>query len=250
MTQDDVDLVHDYLHKNYRYENGYLIRIIGANGHPIGERLGTFSFHDKWAAPAIKSVIVINKRRFSSTLAHFIWIFHHKEKPKFIEYIDGNISNTNIENLKEISVTHQYLKNTKNSKGVLKIENGAGVSWRATIQKKNKMIFLGFHSTKEEAEKAYQIAREAVSKEITCPVEIKKYVNDHLGVNKIPINKNKNGFKGVKKTKEGTYYGYSVKKGHEILTPCFKTPEEAHKAYMDFKIRQEVKNEPKREAKT
>lgn len=235
MNQDDVDLIYDYLHNNYRYEEGDLYRTVGSNGHPVGEKLGTFSHNEKWSAPAVKSVLVINKRRFPSMLAHIIWIYHYKKKPAFIEFIDGSVVNTRIENLKEIDAIQQYLKKTVNSKGVFKIKNNTGIVWRALINCNNKSIFLGHHDTKKDAEKAYKWAREAVGTGIYEPLEIKKYVNYCLGYNKISINKNKNGFKGVKKTKSGTYYGYSVRKGHKIQTKAFKTPEEAHEAYLATK---------------
>jgi hypothetical protein len=161
-----------------------------------------------------------------------MWIFFYKEKPEYIEFIDGNITNLRIENLKEINATAQYLKNTEKSKGVTQIVNGNGTFWRACIAKNKKIIFLGHHRTIDTANEAYKAGREAISIGLTCNLEIKKYVYDKLGIDRDKLSNNKNGFKGIKKSKSGSYYGYSTRKGFEILTPCFKTPEEAHQAYL------------------
>lgn len=244
MTQDGVNLIYDYLHENYEYRDGRLLRIKSYNGWNIGHELGTFSFHDKWKTAQVKAVIKINKRSFSSTLAHFIWIYHNKKKPKFIGFKDGNPMNTELENLYELNSAQMYLKNTENSAQVFKIKNMNGIKYRALIVSNYESIFLGHYDSEEEAIEIYQLARKALSLSITSGVEIKKFINESFGFEKIKINKNKNGYKGVKKTKAGTYYGISTKKNQKILTPCFKSPQEAHEAYLKAKAELSTKIQP------
>ena len=42
MTQDEIDLIYEYLHTNYRYDDGELIRIKASKGKKIGEKFGYF----------------------------------------------------------------------------------------------------------------------------------------------------------------------------------------------------------------
>lgn len=235
MTQDELELIYNYLHENYEYRDGELIRKIAANGRPIGEKLGTFSFNEKWKTAKIKSIISINKKRYSSLLAHFIWIFHFKHKPRFIDHIDGNIANTRIENLKEISTSQQYLNNTENSKGVFKITNGKSIVWRACIHINKNKLFLGHHESEEMATNFYNTAKEAILKQITNPGEVKEYINKKMGGNKLRVISNKYGFKGVRKNNNGAYYGRFTVKGRRLCTDSFDSPEEAHAAYLKAK---------------
>lgn len=233
MTQDEVDLIYDYLHENYEYsEDGELIRTKASNGHVRGDHLGSFYHEERAKKPGIKAVIVINKKRFGTLLSRLIWIYHFKKSPKYIDHIDGNPVNNRIENLKELCSTKQYIKNTENSRGVFVIKNREGIKFRALISRNKKPIFLGHFDSENEAKIAYKIGKYALLKGITDPIGIKKYVNDRLGYNKAPINNNINGFKNIKKTKAGTFYGCSIKKGLKIYTKTCKTPEEAYEQFI------------------
>ncbi len=160
----------------------------------------------------------------------------------FLEHIDNNPTNTVIENLKEISVVQVYRNNMgiREVKGTFEIKNKKDVKYRALIHVNNKNVYLGHYDSESSAYEIYKTAVNAINLGIIEPLDIKNYVNKNCAFSTCKISTNKNGFKGIKKTKYGTYYGRCEKKGLRIQTKCYKTPEEAHAAYL--KAKEEYRN--------
>src|SRR5438132_1594639 len=120
MTQDEVDLIYNYLHENYEYrDDGNLIyKKIRRGCRPLGKAIGSFNYSSGSGRPIITVYISLNKKRYSMQLKHCIYIYHNKIKPKNITYIDGNLSNTRIENLRSEETRHmcQHDENISHSK--------------------------------------------------------------------------------------------------------------------------------------
>ena len=99
-----------------------------------------------------------------------VWKYHYGKDPKeFIDHIDGNRSNNNIENLRE-ATNQQNLFNTgpsKNNKlgikGVIKYGN----KYRATIIINGKSKYLGMFNTTEEARLAREESEKKLFKEFS-----------------------------------------------------------------------------------
>ena len=99
MTQDEVDLIYDYLHENYRYEDGELIATKNTFGQREGRAFGCVKLNPGNAY--ITAVLVLNKKKYAFALSWFVWIFFNKTCPRYISHLDGNRFNNKIDNLKE-----------------------------------------------------------------------------------------------------------------------------------------------------
>lgn len=103
-----------------------------------------------------------------SYAAHRIaWsIYYNEQPPAIIDHIDGNSSNNSISNLRDgtgcINQQNQKSAHKRNKTslhlGVSKL-NGR---WRAKIYHNKKYIFLGYHSTEDEARDAYVEAKKKI----------------------------------------------------------------------------------------
>jgi len=158
MTDDEVALIYDYLHENYEYRDGELIRTKEIHGSMVGRTLGTFRCY-----PDGNSTVVarfnINKKKYSKSLFYLIWLYHHKELPKYIGHIDGNKTNNKIENL--IKCENRIIKkNTSKEKGYFLVKDAKSIRWRARITVNNKIINLGTYTEEKEAHAAYLKAKE------------------------------------------------------------------------------------------
>jgi len=100
MTQDEVDLIYDYLHENYEYWDGELIAKKTTKGIKKGRALGHFSYRRN-GHPIIQGRIKINGKSYLIDVRKLIFIYHNKYDPKFVINKDGNILNSYIENLME-----------------------------------------------------------------------------------------------------------------------------------------------------
>lgn len=89
-----------------------------------------------------------------------IYIYHHGQRPKLLDHINGNSLDNRIENLR--SATSQQNCQNRDSKskygfkGVYK--NLSGSSYRASICCGYKIKYLGTFKTPKEAAKAYDYA--------------------------------------------------------------------------------------------
>ena len=80
MTQDEVDLIYDYLHENYEYRDGELIRIKVCKNRKIGESLGSVNLSRRHGRLKIQCNISVNKKTYSMQLGHLIYLYHFKKK--------------------------------------------------------------------------------------------------------------------------------------------------------------------------
>ncbi len=106
-----------------------------------------------WVASDGYSNVRINGKAYRSH--RIIWLVHYGEWPKFIDHINGDISDNRLLNLRNVS----QLQNSHNSSrpstnttgyvGVAKVSKGNG--YRAQIMCNGESIHLGRFATIEEA---------------------------------------------------------------------------------------------------
>ena len=226
MTQDEVDLIYDYLHENYRYEDGELIRTTTKQGANIGDRYGTVTI-EREKRIVINCSINIKKKKKIVNLAHMIYIFFHKKKPDFIAYIDGNYANTKIENLLEMSRTEQLLT-LLDGRGFYPIKGKNGkIRYHCQFNVEKETISLGVFNNPTDAHNLYLKAKELFLKG-TPVTQIKEKLQSGKNDN------NKTGLKGVRLIKN-KYYGIAQVNKKRIYTSAFNTAQEAHEAYLRAK---------------
>ena len=195
MTDEEVELIYNYLHENYEYVDGELIRKVASGSAPIGRPLGSLSYRDGNIKPKIVCMLYIKGRSLKKPLANLIYLFHYKKYPLLIRFKDNNITNCSIDNLEEI-----YSRENSAKGYSLKRSNSVS-KYRAMVQDKNrKQISLGSYETVEECKAVYDFARklqmegiqdEATIKEKTkaqfpsCRIRIKKSGALPLGVSNV-----------------------------------------------------------------
>jgi len=226
MNQDEVDLIYNYLHENYEYRDGELIRKKTVSGSNVGDRAGTISL-ERGKRIVINVSIGSGKNKRVISLAHMIYIFHHKIKAKYINYLDGNYANTKIENLEEVSKSTQLLI-VLDGRGYIPLKDKNGETrYHCQINIKNETISLGVFNNPKDARDLYLKAKKLYLHGDSI-AEIKKKLTS--GKN----DKNKTGLKGVRYVK-GKYYGTFQVNKVKRYTKLFSTPQEAHAAYLKAK---------------
>jgi hypothetical protein len=228
MNQDEVDLIYEYLHENYEYCDGELIAINARSGVPVGKKLGCFVATKENRASFFCQISVKGKI-YRTYLQFLIYIFHHKNKPKYIKFLDSNPVNFKIENLEKCSglvkLKSKIMKNNKTGvSGII----FARKKFNVRIHSNKKLINCGNYNNLEEAKKVKEICEEIIKK---YPETNSKEIKEKIGY-VAPTRK-----KGVKKgfvskivfNKKRIYLGY------------YKTKEEAHQAYL--KAKEEYKNQ-------
>lgn len=240
MNQDEVDLIYNYLHENYEYVDGELIRKIKPkNGTgKIGDKLGNFFYHSKnKSAPLLRGDAYI-PRRITLPLSHLIYIFHYKTKPRNLTYIDGNISNLCIENLQFLSGSKASLKThaSYEGSGFTKIKNKmGGVRYRANISLNDKTITLGSYKTKEEAILIYKEAKKIIASGVSDRTDLKNLLNKNFSFcTAKPDHNTTTGLKGVS-VKNGKFYARIRIKGIVVFYQKFDCARTAHEAYLKAK---------------
>lgn len=167
MNQEEVDLIYDYLHENYEYREGELIvKSDKKNKYlKVGSSLGSVNFTSSGKAFLICSVRVNNKK-YRMRTGKFIYIFHKKICPEFINHIDGNEMNNEIENLCESNhsrIQHHYSKEKEIN--FIKVLNKDGThGYPVRIHLMGKAISLGTYRSEEIATEVYLYAKELIIK--------------------------------------------------------------------------------------
>jgi hypothetical protein len=233
MNQDEATLIYNYLHDNYEYrDDGNLVRTKDSprNGKSKkGDVLGSF-FYQSEQAPRIRCTLYINKFDYTKNLSHLIYLFHHKEVPDVIEYIDENPMNCCIENLKPgCRVEIQY---KKGQRGYFPYKTKAGITrYRITLQiGKDIKVCFGSSDTEEEARAIYEMAKEIYVYERLEPIEIKKRIMaafPHRSMKLAVVNKW--GYPGIYQR------GARFVARFDGQSSTHDTPEEAYKSYLDMK---------------
>jgi hypothetical protein len=235
MTQDEVDLIYDYLHENYEYRDGELITTKNiSNAKKTGSSIGCFTHYYHNKSPVISTNIKVNGINYYFAVSHLIYLYHNKLKPKIIKFKDSNIANTRIENL--ISISQTEFNNSLRAKKCCYFHEGR---WKVRFFLNRKAVSMGGYKTQEEAQKIYNLCLELIDNGIYEESEIKKIIKEFNPRIKINVT-NKYGFPGIMKSRNKYYARVRFKKIESTLGG-FDTPEEAHAAYL--KAKEDYKNE-------
>lgn len=157
MTDDEVQLIYDYLHENYLYEDGKLIR-------KYNYRIVYGNFNGNSKKLLFNVSFRVNNKKYNWSYGHLIYVYHHKIKPEYLININGDPTDLRVENLR--STDHSSMmqqcdlkvKNKHGFKGIVKDNNRFGA--RLWIGKSYK--YIGWFATPEEAHAAYLKAKENI----------------------------------------------------------------------------------------
>ena len=224
MTDEEVKKIYDYLHENYRYEDGNLIRKKPIHGSKVGRVMGSFRLHPEGYGYAI-GAFSIKGKDYNKRMSHLIYLYHHEVFPKYIKYLDRNITNVKIENLENSqSRHHKDIKITKSSSSKM---------YRPGFILNGKYLSLGTYTLEENAAKAIKIAKEMASNLSLTSEEIRNKTRELMG--KPPIIKKKRTLPlGV--TLDKKRYRACIRiNGVKNNLGSFKCPQEAHQAYLKAK---------------
>lgn len=159
MSEEEVQLIYDYLHNTYIYKDGNLIRkdnkkmLMGTICGNTTKLLFTVSFR-------------VGDIKRNWPYSHLIYIYHHKIKPDYISQINGNHADCRIENLREINHSQMMMesdlrvKNKHGYKGVVQDNKRFG----ARLWMGNSYKYISWHNSPEEAHAAYLKAKEEYAK--------------------------------------------------------------------------------------
>lgn len=221
MTEEEVMLIYDYLHENFKYENGDFIITGEIKGKTKGHRLGGFVEKPGDKQASFKATLRIGNMRKTFKISSLVWIFHHKEHQKYISHLDNNIVNTKIENL--IKNTAKVCQSTREWKvGIYKTKgNGYCAAIRSTGG------HMGVYASEEIAKEVYAFARDLYFNKHLNIEDIKKITKTLYHYYETDNNREEKGWAFVK----GGYQVYVKRK----YIGFYKTPEEAHAAYLKAK---------------
>jgi len=230
MTQDEVDLIYNYLHENYRYEEGEFIRKNDSRGRKKGSKiLGQLNYSDKQ-----KLVLCISIPKLKITnypYGKLIYLYHTKIYPKYLKFNDNNPLNCCFENLKLL------LRQPKDDVKFSEIKLKSGIRYRVSFYLNGKSISLGQPKNKETALKIYQTAVSLKNNGIESEIEFKKQIKELFPDEKIIIG-NRTGYKGVFFSEKRYRAEITINRKSKHLG-MFDTAEEAHAAYL--KAKEELK---------
>lgn len=232
MTEEEVQLIYDYLHQNYEYIDGELFRIRKHNQPSRGARkkLGSIFYPVKNSRIIIRATLRINDKNYTCPLSHFIWIFHKKEKPKLIKYFDGNPVNNRIENLAIYNGRERESNKQKKVGCAFKTKSGE-TRWRYGLDLGNgKKISFGTWKTQQECQELYEFVRDIwTNNQSITPEELKRMAKERFPQSQMKLNKeNVCGYPGI--YKRGKRFVARIKPAS-----THDTPEEAYEAYMKAK---------------
>lgn len=236
MTQDEVDLIYGYLHENYEYrEDGNLVyKKIRRGCRQLGTAIGSFNYSSKSGRPIITCHISLNNKRYSIQLKHCIYIYHHKIKPKNITYIDGNLTNTQIDNLRAEETRHkcQHDANLSNKKsGATPYQRKGIIRYRVRLSTNEGRFTIGSYDDEKIASDAYSFAKDLYYQQNVSNDKIKS-----MTLWQFPSNQHKKvKLKGVSLSVNGRYRAILSINRVRTFHGTYNTPEEAHAAYLKAK---------------
>lgn len=153
-----TELTQNKVKELFEYRDGSLFwKIRSAYRIQIGDKVGGTNGSKQ---PYLR--LRIKEHRY---LVHrVIYLYHHGYMPDFVDHIDGDIANNNIENLREVSVSQNQLNRKTRSDNILNIKNvryskrQKKYAVKLSINKKPKHI--GYFKDLELAELVATMARE------------------------------------------------------------------------------------------
>ncbi len=234
MTQEEVDLIYDYLHENYEYKDGELIRIKNSRGKKIGESFGYFYFKEN-KEPRVIGSIWINKKKYTLRLSIAIFLFFKKIKPRYLNYLDGNPTNTHIENLENVPAKKIIRKGFDKSR-----------KYKTYITKKGLKRFyvlLNINGTSrglvavDEESYAIKLHKKATYLYLENGLsfdQIKYSLKEEI-LNKKSIRFNKYGYPFISKSGK-KYHGVYHVNGKSKYTKAYESPKDAHEACLKAKM--------------
>lgn len=238
MTDDEVSLIYDYLHENYEYRDGELIAKKDIkHSKRKGMSLGGFFHQGTGGSPKIRAHIKSNGKQSRWPLSYFIWLYHNKEKPKYIHHLNLNPIDNRIENLVNTSLTQLQSMCREKRKGYKAKKNKDGtISYRVTLDYNYKKINIGSFKDENIAREIYCKARDILESGLDCPVLLRNklillFPDQPIQNRKI---NNKFGLTGV--YQNHNKFGARIRFNKKTMTLGFySTPEEAHAAYLKAK---------------
>lgn len=149
------EITQDLVKELFTYKNGnlYWKVHIPRSTMKINDKAGSLNKNNGYYKIKINQKLYLGHR--------LIFLYHHGYLPKYVDHIDGNKQNNNIENLREITKSQNGMnrKSNKNSSSKYK-----GVSWAKHVNKwlvqiriNNKGINLGYFINEIDAAKTYNI---------------------------------------------------------------------------------------------
>lgn len=159
MTQDEVNLIYDYLHTNYKYVDGELISI--KNNKPLGSIITGHSKNIE-----IIASLSVYKEKKKYKLTTLIYIYFNKLYEKYIAHLNNNPTDTRIENL--IKTTAKICQASREwTTGAYRSKGGG---YFCAI--KNNFGHMGVYETEEIAKMVFSEARDL-------------YFNQHLDIKEV-----------------------------------------------------------------
>jgi len=142
------------LHRFFDYDNGYLVSKVKRNTSNIGDSIGVISGRDRNYLRAR-----INGRTYY--VHRMIFLYCHGYLPKYIDHIDNNSLNNQIENLRSCTQS----ENSCNSKLPKNNTSGfKGVTWDSSVNKWKAFIILNYKEIRFGYYKDKEKAAEVVAK--------------------------------------------------------------------------------------
>jgi hypothetical protein len=237
MTQDEVDLIYDYLHEHYSYMHGELIR-------KNGEKLGNISYRENCCI--FRTSLWVDGKAKHFIMKKLLYIYYHKKYPDFVISIDGNEFNLDKNNLLESSIglrkKSSFSKGKYGSKEVYKI-------YYYTQNK--KLVHMGATENIDDAKHIAEILDELFLIRKMGLQEIIIYLRENFPLLILKEKANKLGKKGVHfngKLKSKAKYTSKIsfnKKSYSL--GYFMSENNAHKAYLY--VAEKIKNNKKEDIK-
>lgn len=134
-----------YCLKNFRYEDGNLIRKQGCNNRHKGEIAGSIKNGSKSKKGIYKCLQIKNKKYLQHRL---IFGMFNGYIPELVDHVNGDSLDNSIENLRD-ATSLENAQNRKDVRGVC--FDKSNKKWVAYISYKRKRINLGSHKTRKDA---------------------------------------------------------------------------------------------------
>lgn len=154
-----MEITQKYLKSLFDYQDGELYwKISNSNRAKIGDRVGTDHGN------GYRRVAVNGKDYFVHRL---IFLYHRGYLPEFLDHIDDNRSNNDINNLREATMSQNNMnrKKFKSINGKSTSSDFTGVTWNKRAKKwmvyitnNGKQKHLGYFDSETDAAKAYNRA--------------------------------------------------------------------------------------------